>query len=589
MKNRLYYGDNLEILRNREYFPDSCVDLIYLDPPFNSNRNYNVLFKSESGSDSEAQITAFEDTWHWGETTEETYIDLVQDAPEKVSTAIKALLDLIGRNQMMAYLVMMTVRLVELHRVLKPTGSLYLHCDDSASHYLKIVLDAIFSPTQFRNHITWRRATAHNDPKKFGRISDHILYYAKGNNPVWNGDAVATQKTKEQLAAAYPSRDERGQYRSANLTGPLHNSSFGSPSTLPWRSYDVFALGRCWSVPKTGKYAEYIEENFIPNYRAITGIHERLEALDAAGLIHHPKKGRWPGLKRYKDADTGIAPQNIILDPIGFTNYSSQGGEKLGFQTQKPLALLEIITKASSNENDIVLDPFCGCGTTIAAAQKLNRRWLGIDITHLSIALQKYRLNDMFGLESGRDYEVIGEPTTVEGARELAHDSANDGRYQFEWWALSLVGAKPVGGQAGSKKGKKGSDKGIDGTINFFERAVKGKPKARKVIVQVKSGKAQAGDIRDLKGTIEREKALIGVLITLEKPTQPMRKEALAAGFYESPTWQRKFRRVQILTIGDLFAGERVDMPAEYGTFNRAERYRSAGVSAEGKSQQDLM
>ncbi len=585
MKNRLYYGDNLEILRSREYFPDACVDLIYLDPPFNSNRNYNVLFKAESGADSQAQITAFEDTWHWGEAAEDTYQDLILNAPDKVSTAIEALLRLIDRNQMMAYLVMMTARLVELHRVLKPTGSLYLHCDDAASHYLKIVLDSIFSPTQFRNHISWRRATAHNDPKRYGRIQDHILYYAKGDNTTWNGDAVAIPKTPEQLAAAYPSTDERGRFRKENISGPLHNSSFGSPSTLPWRSYDVYAMGRCWSVPKTGKYAEYIEQNFIPNYRAIEGIHDRLEALDKAGLIHHPERGKWPGLKRYEDADTGIAPQNIILDPIGFTNYSSQRGEKLGFETQKPLALLEKFILASSNEGDVVLDPFCGCGTAIAAAHKLKRKWIGIDITHLSVSLQKYRLLDMFELVSGEDYEVIGEPTTEAGARELATDSANEGRYQFEWWALSLVGAKPVGGQTGSRKGRKGADKGIDGVINFFEQDEKGKPKPRKVIVQVKSGAVKSGDIRDLKGTIEREKALLGVFITLENPTQPMIKEALAAGWYESEFWGKRYRRMQILTIGDLLDGAAVDMPPQHGTFKRAARQRTG----DGKAQRDLM
>ncbi len=584
MKNRLYYGDNLGILR--EHFPDDCVDLIYLDPPFNSNRNYNVLFKSESGADSEAQITAFEDTWHWGETAEATYDSLIMDAPEKVSTAIEALMNLIERNQMMAYLVMMTARLVELHRVLKPTGSLYLHCDDSASHYLKVVLDAIFSPTQFRNHITWRRATAHNDPKRYGRIQDHILYYVAGNNPTWNGDAIATPKTEEQLAAAYPSRDARGKFRSGDLTGA--GASPGAASSMPWRRYDVASMGRHWAVPKFGKYAEYIERHFIPNYRAIAGIHERLEALDAAGLIHHPKRGKWPGLKRYADADTGIAPQDIILDPIGFTNFSSQKGERLGYPTQKPVALLERIILASSNEGDVVLDPFCGCGTAIAAAHKLGRKWIGIDITHLSIALQKYRLGDMFELVSGTDYEVIGEPTTVAAARALATDSDNEGRYQFEWWALSLVGAKPVGGGSGSRKGKKGADRGIDGIINFFDENSRGRKQPQKVVVQVKSGKVKSGDIRDLKGTVEREKAAVGVFITLEKPTREMNKEALAAGYYESALWGKKYRRLQILTIGDLFDGAGVDMPPQHGTHRRAERYQPTRVSAEGKAQQDL-
>ena len=256
------------------------------------------------------------------------------------------------------------------------------------------------------------------------------------------------------------------------------------------------------------------------------------------------------------------------------------------YPTQKPVALLQRIIAASSNPGDVVLDPFCGCGTAIAAAHELGREWIGIDITHLSIALQKYRLGDMFGLVSGKDYQVIGEPRDEDAARALATDAANEGRYQFEWWALSLVRAKPVGGQAGSRKGKKGADKGIDGIINFFDSDDKGKPKPKQVIVQVKSGAVNSGDIRDLVGTVEREGAAIGVFITLEPPTQPMQKEALAAGWYESPMWRKRFRKLQILTIGGLLRGDAaVDMPAPHGTFKQAERQKSN----DGKAQRELM
>ena len=299
------------------------------------------------------------------------------------------------------------------------------------------------------------------------------------------------------------------------------------------------------------------------------------------GLVVQTKPGNVPSQILYLDEQKG--------KPLGdvWTDISPlQGGasENLHFETQKPEALLERIIRASSNEGDVVLDPFCGCGTAIAAAHKLGRRWIGIDVTHLSIALQKYRLRDMFELVSGKDYAVIGEPTTEAGAHELATDSANEGRYQFEWWALSLVGAKPVGGQAGSRKGKKGADKGIDGLINFFEHDDKGKPRARKVIAQVKSGKVSAKEIRDLNWTVEREKAALGVFITLEAPTQPMMKEALAAGYYESPFWQKPYRKLQILTIGDLLGGAAVDMPSPHGTFKQAERFKST----DGKSQQDM-
>ncbi len=557
MKNRLFYGDNLEILHSREYFPDECVDLIYLDPPFNSNRNYNVLFKSESGADSEAQITAFEDTWHWGETAEETYRDLITDAPEKVSTAIEALLNLIDRNQMMAYLVMMAARLVELHRVLKSTGSLYLHCDPTASHYLKIVLDAIFGVENFRNEIVWQRAPSKGlASRRLPTNHDIIFAYQKTQKAHWNANEMflpydmddLDEKTLEQ----YSKIDENGRrYSLTSLTNPNRDR--------PNLTYDFLGINRVWRWTK-----------------------DRMQQAYEDGTVVQTKPGAVPRQKRYLDEQKGRPLGDVWTDipPL-------QGGaaENLHFETQKPLALLERIIRTSSNEGDVVLDPFCGCGTAIAAAHKLNRKWIGIDITHLSIALQKYRLQDMFELVSGTDYEVVGEPTTVDAATALATDSANDGRYQFEWWALSLVGAKPVGGQAGSRRGKKGSDKGIDGLINFFEPDDKGKATAKKVIAQVKSGAVKSGDIRDLKGTIEREQAAIGLFITLESPTQAMLKEALAAGYYESAFWDKRFRKLQILTIGDLLGGDGADMPPQHGTHRKAERHKST----DGKSQQDLI
>ncbi len=570
MKNRLYYGDNLDILRNREYFPDECVDLIYLDPPFNSNRNYNVLFKSESGADSQAQITAFEDTWHWGELAEETYRDLITDAPEKVSAAIEALLNLIDRNQMMAYLVMMTARLVELRRVLKPTGSLYLHCDPTASHYLKIMLDMIFGGQNYRNEIIWKRTSAHNDPNRYGRITDTIFYYTKSNDTTWN--TIHIPYSAEYIEKFFRYEDDRGRYASDNLTGP--KISAGDSGSV-WRGFTPSSRGRSWSIPKK------VVRSLAGEQALSWTVNERLNLLDEHGYIYWPDGGV-PRVKRYLKDMPGVPLQNLWADvnPI-----SAHAKERLGYPTQKPEALLERIIRASSNEGDVVLDPFCGCGTAIAAAHKLGRGWIGIDITHLSIALQKYRLQDMFELVSGEDYEVIGEPTTEAGARELATDSANEGRYQFEWWALSLVGAKPVGGQAGSRKGKKGADKGIDGVINFFEGDGKGKAKARKVVAQVKSGGVKAGDIRDLKGVIEREQAAIGVFITLELPTQPMLKEALQAGYYESEFWNQRYRKLQILSIRDLLGGDGVDMPPQHGTFKQAQRQQST----DGKAQQDLM
>ncbi len=575
MKNTMYYGDNLEILRNREYFPRACVDLIYLDPPFNSNRNYNVLFRAESGADSEAQITAFEDTWHWGETALATYFDLVKDAPAQVATVMKALMDLIGHNQMMAYLVMMAARLIELQRVLKPTGSLYLHCDPTASHYLKILLDAIFGTENYRNHITWKRTSAHSSAKKWGPISDNILFYTKSDDFVWN--KVYQPYDQQYIDDYYRHEDKRGRYQVVDLTG---SGTRQGDSGQPWRGVDPTESGRHWAVPSSSLEAAYPGRDL-----SALSVQERLDLLDEAGLVHWPAQGEKPRHKRYLDEADGVQIQDIITDirPLG-----ARAKERLSYPTQKPEALLERIIHASSNEGDLVFDPFCGCGTTIVAAQKLNRRWIGIDITHLSIALQKYRLQNQFELVSGSDYAVIGEPTTVDGARELATDVENEGRYQFEWWALSLIGAKPTNGQAGSRKGKKGADRGIDGIINFFEEDASGKPIAATVVAQVKSGKVSSRDIRDLKGTIKRENAAIGVFITLEKPTQAMLKEALLAGYYESPGRQKRYRKIQILSIGDLLEGAGVDMPGQYSDFERAERHKSDSVNSDGESQQGL-
>ncbi len=552
MDNRLYYGDNLEILRSREYFPDESVDLIYLDPPFNSNRDHNVLFKSESGSDSEAQITAFEDTWHWGETAEATYRDLIIGAPAKVSMAIEALLNLIDRNQMMAYLVMMAARLVELDRVLKPTGSLYLHCDPTASHYLKILLDAIFDPRNFKNELIWKRTSAHSDARRYGRVHDVILYYSKSDEYVWNEvhtayDEAYVKRFRHQDADGRRWTD--GDLSAKGLSGGGYTYTYKGVNSL-------------WRVP-----------------------FESMKQLDEENRLYFTSAGGIR-IKRYLDELPGRPLQDVFTD---IAPINSQAKERLGYPTQKPVALMERIIDVSSNEGDLVLDPFCGCGTTCAAAHKLKRRWIGIDITHLGIALQKHRLQDSFELASGRDYAVIGEPTTEEGARALATDSANEGRYQFEWWALSLVGAKPIGGRTGSRKGKKGADKGIDGIINFFEQDDKGKAKARTVIVQIKSGKVSVKDIRELKSTLESEKAAIALLITLESPTQNMVSEALAAGYYESDFWGRRYRRLQLATVSDLLGGASLDMPPQHGTHRKAERYKPTNADSAGKSQQGLL
>lgn len=526
-ENTLFYGDNLFILR--EHIPSESVDLIYLDPPFNSSRNYNVLFKDEHGTESEAQITAFEDTWHWNLAAEHTYTELLTEAPDHIAKMIESMREFVGTNQMMAYLIMMTVRLIELHRVLKLTGSLYLHCDPTASHYLKVILDTIFGPRGFRNEIVWQRTSAHNDPQRYGANIDIILYYTKGSTWTWN--QLYTPHDAEYLSR-FRQRDPDGRlWTDDNLTAKgLSGGGY---------EYEYKGVRSLWRCPE-----------------------ETMRKLDEEGRLHFTKAGGIR-LKRYLDDNKGVPLQALWTDipPI-----NSQAAERLGYPTQKPMALLDRIIQASSNPGDVVCDPFCGCGSAIASAQKLGRKWIGIDITHLSIALMKYRLEAMF---PGIKYKVVGEPKDIGAARQLATED----RYQFQWWALSLIRARPYGGEAGSREGKKGSDKGIDGVIAFVDDTT---GKAKRVLVQVKSGHVNSSHIRDLKGTLQREQAAIGVFITLEPPSKDMNTEAVSAGFYHSPGWNQDYPRIQILTIEELLHNAGVQMPPQFGTFKQAQRVKQS-------------
>ncbi|HUU13134.1 MAG TPA: DNA methyltransferase [Terriglobia bacterium] len=527
--NKLYFGDNLKILR--EYVPDASVDLIYLDPPFNSSATYNVLFKEKSGEESAAQITAFEDTWQWSQEAEAVYREIVESGPRKLADLMQALLAFLGRNDMMAYLVMMAIRLVELHRVLKPTGSIYLHCDPTASHYLKLVLDAVFGPDKFKTEIVWKRSSAHSDAKQgrrqHGRIHDVIFFYTKSfAEYTWN--QVHTPYDQEYVDQFYRHVEEGTgrRYRLGDLTGP-GGAAKGNPK------YEVMGVTRYWRYTR-----------------------ERMEQLIREGRVIQTSPGAVPAYKRYLDEMPGVPIQDIWTDvgPIG-----AQAEERLGYPTQKPEALLERIIKASSNEGDLVLDPFCGCGTAIAVAERLKRRWIGIDITYLAINLVQRRLRDHHPTDLS-PYEIIGAPTDVQGAEALKEISP----HQFEWWAVDLVNARPA------KDHKKGADTGIDGYINFFDDK---SGQAKQVIVQVKSGYVGVNHVRDLKGVIGREKAALGALITLREPTKPMLTEAAAAGFYEPKDFPGRYPRIQILTIAELLAGKKLEYPAHrVETFAKAER-----------------
>ena len=416
-ENTLFYGDNLPILR--DYFADESVDLVYLDPPFNSSRNYNLLFRDESGKFSEAQIEAFEDTWHWDRTAEQTYRELVSDAPDRVSRMIAALRELTGTSEMMAYLTMMAARLVELHRVLKPTGSIYLHCDTTASHYLKVVMDSIFGPTNYRNEVAWKRTSAHNDPKRYGRIHDVLLYYGKDARQIFF-NPVYVPYDPEYLKAEFRQDADGRWYKIENLTAPYHGGSGGK--------YEFH--GRIPGASRMWRFGP-----------------EEMERLWQEGRIKTDANGvpLLRGHIEYLDQKKGTPVQDWWDDILRVGNTAQ---ERLGYPTQKPLALLERIANASSKPGDVLLDPFCGCGTTIAAAQKLNRRWIGIDITHLSIALMKYRICAMF---PDAQFKVVGEPEDLAGAQELARQDP----YQFQWWG-ALSGQGQAARRRWRQEGKEG-------------------------------------------------------------------------------------------------------------------------------------
>lgn len=532
MAGDLYWGDNLNIMR--DHIATESVDLVYLDPPFNSNRNYNVLFREESRRESEAQIEAFTDTWHWTEQAEATYAELIHSnhVPSKVSDLITAMRSFIGSNDVMAYLVMMTIRLIELHRVLKPTGSIYLHCDPTASHYLKVVMDTIFGPKNFRNEIIWKRTSSHNDARRrFGDLSDTILFYMKSDAAPFFVQYRAYDET--YLTKFYRHIDENGRrFTLDNLRSPNPRPNL----TYEYKGYKPHQNG--WAVSR-----------------------ERMEQLDAEGRLHFPRnsEGRIR-LRRYLDEMPGMPVGNVWDDILP---VQSQAAERLGYPTQKPEALLERIIKASSNKGNVVLDPFCGCGTAVAVAERLNRRWIGVDVTHLAIAAIVSRMQAAFP-------DVIinrhGEPADVGGARALAELD----RYDFQDWALSLISARPIA-EGRDRKSKKGADRGIDGVITFMGADTK---TAHRCLVQVKSGHVNRGTIGELRGTIDRENAEMGLLITLENPSEPMRVEALKAGYYHSELMGRDYPRIQIVTIADLFDRRELQLPPLYSPYRLAERQK---------------
>ncbi len=529
--NKLLFGDNLKWLRDAKIFPDASVDLVYLDPPFNSNADYNVLFREASGAASQAQFHAFTDTWNWADAAQ-TFAEFVDNCPNTaVVEMVEALHSFLKNSPMMAYLAMMAPRLVELHRVLKPTGSLYLHCDPTASHYLRMLLDGIFGSKNFRTEIVWKRSSAHSDTKQgrkqHGRIHDVILFYSKSDDWKWNPTFMPYD---EEYVEAFYNRTEAKtgrKYRLSDLTAakPGGDVSYEFHGTYPYK-------GRFWAYSKAN-----------------------MEKFFTEGRLEFPKSGGPPQFKRYLDEMPGVALQDLWTDIKPIHAISA---ERLGYPTQKPQELLERILETSSNKGDIVLDPFCGCGTTIHAAQKLGRQWIGIDVTYLAINLIKNRLENAFGERA--QFEERGQPTDFESAKALAELD----KWQFEQWALSLVKTSSF------KEGEgKGADRGVDGHIYFYEA----KNQREKILVQVKGGGVKRSDVSTLLGDVNNQKFAAGVFITLEKPTKPMREEAADAGRYESKLWHdRDYPKIQILTVEGLMnKTERLDAPPRTNPFAKAE------------------
>ena len=469
MTGTLFYGDCLDILKNRDqqgdrYIKDESVDLIYLDPPFNSNRVYNMIFKEPNGKAAASQIKGFDDTWTWNDNVAEEYEE-IKEAGGKVAETLVGLEMILGFCNMFAYLVMMASRLVEMRRVLKSTGSIYLHCDQTAGHYIKVLMDGVFGSVNFGNDIIWSYTKVGGTKKKFMKSHDVIFRYTKGTKFVFNMDDVREPYSDSIIKSL--KRDDDGLYYTRGLG--------------------------------TDKNMNRIKKTHV-----------------------HPN-GRIPG-------------------DVWNISWTLGGKERMGYPTQKPEALLERIIKASSNPGDVILDPFCGCGTTIAMADSLKRRWIGIDITHIAITIMKHRLGP------DANYKVIGEPVSSQDAQQLAKDDP----FQFQLWALGLVKARPEEGI------KKGGDKGIDGKL-LFEI-----PDGTDIIIfSVKAGHVFPRDVRDLNGTVTANKAAVGVLISMEPPTKEMREEAAKGGFYKPKGVLSEdiYPRIQIYTIEDLLKGEKVKYP----------------------------
>lgn len=518
LSNHLYYGDNLTIMKA---IPDGSVDLIYLDPPFNSQRNYNLIYTRLTGQPVPEQEEAFCDAWELDAEkiqmirrlqVEMRRYDIPDDVGHFWSTWLNALRT--TQPRLLAYLVYMTYRLLEMRRILKSTGSIYLHCDPTASHYIKVIMDGVFGHANFRNEITWQRTGAHNDSKRYGAISDRLLFYTKSNRWTWNPQYT-------------PYSDEyvKERYKYDDGDGRLH-----------WRNTMTAAGG---GPPRSFRG----EEKAPP-----PGTHWRfsqaeIDRMESEGRIYYSPSGM-PYVKSYLDERKGRPLQDVWTDIV----MSKSGRERLGYPTQKPIELLERIIQSSSNPGDVVFDPFAGCGTAVYAAHLTDRKWIGCDIAILSVQIVRDVLAARYGLFEGQHYTVSGVPRSVEAAHELF---LQDPR-QFQHWSVELSG--------GFASTKHSGDRGIDGHI-YYET----KDGLRNMVLSVKGGKLTPAFVRELRGVLEREpNTTMAGLICLQNPTPGMKAEAASADVYEHEG--QIYDRIQIRTVDDLLAGRVFDTPARVRT-----------------------
>lgn len=539
--NHLYYGDNLEVLR--KYIKDESVDLCYIDPPFNSKRNYNQIYNN-IGED-KAQAQAFIDTWEWNSLAAEGFAQIIDNYQGKFTSQTIALIaglkEVLGQGSLLAYLISITLRVVEIHRVLKPTGSFYLHCDSTSSHYLKLIIDAIFCSQggDFKNEIIWKRKTGRGETNhksyRFGTTTDTVFFYSKSTNTVFNSQfTFDAEGYAEYIEKSFKYIDEYGRrYQADNLASPSPRENL----MYEYKGYKPPATG--WAISK-----------------------EKMEQWDCEGRLHFPKEkdGRIRR-KRFLDELKGKPIQNLWDDiqPI-----SSQDRERLGYPTQKPEKLLERIIQASSNEGDVVLDAYCGCGTTIAVAQRLNRKWIGIDITYQSISLILWRLEKSLGRAVLNQIKLDGIPKDMKSAIALANRQDDRTRKEFEKWSVLTYSNNRA-----TINQKKGADRGIDGFAYFLEEG----EGHRKIVLQVKSGKVTSRDIRDLYGTMTREKAAMSIFITLQEPTSNMKDEAIACGIYQHKVMGRAYPCIQIVTIREILEeNKRLDIPLSLEVLKSAEK-----------------